>query len=295
MSTDKDSLLIEKYLLQLKKRGYGQQTVSKYAKVLKEFYFFVREHNVGFCKLLQTHAEQWHLLLRQRHSGPATVNSWNSIVRVFYNYLFYEGLVLRNFFLDIDPLKSPLTPRSIVSIRDLERLFTLIGFNPGIPSRDVAMFETFYGTGMTSNELRMLRISHLSFQYEEIKVFNPRTGHERVIPLPATTVYILRQYMAGRKLRWPTSNILFPNSSGKQLCLSQTYQIIKGFLELTSSQQNGPSVLRNSYANHLLTSGADLVQVRELLGHRGVKATTLHDGTYAAQIKLIYNRAHPKA
>lgn len=291
----KDRLLIERYLLSLKKRDYAQQTVIGYSKVLEEFYSFSLENKFEFCKLTTEHADHWFLILRQRHAASATVNTWNSIVRVFYNYLLSEGLVLRNLFLEIDPLKSPFRPRSIVSIRELEKLFSCIESNPGIPLRDVAIFETFYGTGMTSNELRMLKISHLNFHFEEVTVVNSRTGHERIIPLPAGTVYVLRQYMAGRKLRWHTSDMLFPNPEGKQLSASYPYHIIKGFLKLTSSPQNGPATLRNSYANHLLTSGADLVQVRNLLGHRSVAATVLNDDNYAAQIKLIYNRSHPKA
>lgn len=294
ISANRDQRLAEKYLNELSLKNLSPETLKTYSHIVGQYIDQCQEKGIDILLLDRNLARSYIVDLSLQRLDSITVNNIRTCLRLFYNYMVSEGLMTHNFFLDVQPLKTGKPLPSFVPLRELKKLFESIENGDGFLIRDIAMFEFFYGSGVRTAELCNIRMEHINLDEEYLMVREGKGRKDRVVPLPASTIYIIRKYVPGRNIRWQSSEYLFPNAHGKRFLPNNVYKLIKNFLVLTSSKKKGAHTLRHSYATHLIEAGADLRAVQELLGHESPETTTGYIHTQTDYFKKTHEQAHPK-
>jgi site-specific recombinase XerD len=174
--------------------------------------------------------------------------------------------------------------------------------------RDLAILELFYSTGMRLSELADLDLSSVDFQGGVIRVLG-KGRKERVIPVGREALEVLRGYLlrrAGFRVKSRKSapegksetdgEAIFFNRSGKRLSARTVGRIVKKYAAgISEDQRTSPHTLRHTFATHLLDQGANLLAVKDLLGHESLSTTQIYTHVTTERLKRVYKKAHPRA
>jgi integrase/recombinase XerC len=170
------------------------------------------------------------------------------------------------------------------------------------PTRDLAILETFYSTGMRLSELSGLDLPHIDLVSDLVKI-RGKGKKERVVPIGSYAAKAVRRYygerdalLAGLPRGRGDRRAVFLSTRGKRLSPRGVQHIVGGIL-CVLDDGSGLHVhsLRHSFATHMLDAGADLRAVQELLGHASLSTTQVYTHTSVERLKKVYNQAHPRA
>lgn len=296
--------IISEYLSYLEnERNYSQHTVVSYANDLAQYYSFLKK---DFPELITQHNDTdigvirafLGLLLDSGLSKKSVVRKLSTL-RSFYKFLVRKKIVRNN------PALNVVTPKiekklpqfidkdSMVKILSLPDVTTFTG------ARDSAILELFYGSGIRRAELLGLTVSDFDERNQTIKVTG-KGNKQRIIPFTQNAKQSIRRYLEFRKKIGaqtdPKENTLFLSENGIRLTPSKVNTLVEKYLSgNTEIQKKSPHVLRHSFATHLLDNGADILAVKELLGHESLSTTQLYTHVTVERLKKIYQQAHPKA
>ncbi len=227
-----------------------------------------------------------------------------SAIRSFYRWLHREGIVTAN---PARSVRSPRVGRTLptwLTRSDADRIFLIAetrasegGFNG---ARDLAILETFYATGMRVSELQGLSMRDLDLVGDQVRV-RGKGRKERIVPLGTAAARVLRRYEPRRReilarAGQPDRHAVFVSDTGRRLSVRRIQDIVRGFLDaVADSGELSTHSIRHSFATHLLDAGADLMAVKELLGHASLSTTRIYTHTSRERLKRVYGTAHPRA
>lgn len=299
------SRLIESFLEYVEReRNFSSHTKVSYAKDLSQFHSFLQ------------------------HKFPEMLNSPGSIdqevVRSFLGVLLDSGLAkksvirkvstLRSFFkfavrresLPSNPMSNVVTPKAekklpqFLDERTVAELMELPDVSDAHGSRDAAILELLYSTGMRRGELVGLKTSDVDFSDQTVKVTG-KGNKQRIIPFGRKAHEALKRYgdFRGRfpgSANGPGTDLFFVTDKGKRMYPGAVNSVVKKYLaQISEIKQKSPHVLRHSFATHLLDRGADIFAVKELLGHESLSTTQVYTHMTSERLKKVYRQAHPKA
>jgi len=306
---NKDELL-EDYLYYLKvEKGLAGNSCSAYARDLYKFRYFLQLRARDFlnCQSVDISA----FLLEEREKGQAarTLARYCAAIRGIYGYLLREDLILE------DPTNYITVPRleqklpQVFSEQKLNQALSKSDESAGkennlLDSRDRAMVEILYGSGLRVSELTHLSLNDISFDLGFIRCLG-KGNKERIVPLGEQGIKVIRDYISSdrntllkrnKKSTAQVRNTLFLNSSGKPLSRQGVWIILKKWAENNGLDRNiYPHLLRHSFATHLLDNGADLRSVQEMLGHADISTTQIYTHLSRKHILDVFRKAHPRA
>jgi integrase/recombinase XerC len=289
-------------------RQLSPHTVTAYRRDLLELAAFLDRYYegrgwawAGVDRLaLRAHAGE----LVRRGRARRTVARKLSCIRSFFRFLHREELVEAN---PARAIRSPRLARTLpawLTLPETERLFDAAGTrtagNTFLGTRDYAVLELLYATGIRLAELRGLDTADLDLVAERVRV-RGKGRKERIVPLGGAAVRALRRYeprraevLAGAPAA--DRHALFITRAGRRLTARQLQNITKRFLAAASDDDAlSTHSIRHSFATHLLDAGADLVAVKELLGHASLSTTRIYTHTSRDRLRRVYERAHPRA
>ncbi|HUF51486.1 MAG TPA: tyrosine recombinase [Longimicrobiales bacterium] len=227
-----------------------------------------------------------------------------SAARSFFRYLHREDLVAAN---PARAVKSPKIERTLpgwLTRNEMDRLFDIAEHqaadNTLRGTRDHAIVELFYATGMRLSELHGLDLASVDLISEQARVLG-KGRKERIVPLGGAAVTAIRRYELRRRdvLARHTGadrHALFLSERGARLSARQIQNIVRGFLDRVADDAGvSTHSLRHSFATHLLDAGADLLAVKELLGHASLSTTRIYTHIAKERLKKVYDSAHPRA
>ncbi len=288
-------------------RKYSVNTISAYQKDLEQFCNFFCDYknieidnfNVGDVKSRDIRA----FLGELSHKGfkRSSIARKVASLRSFYKFLVKNDIVLKSPLLEVYFGQSGKNLPNFVYYRDLEVLLEIPDQSNPIGSRDKALLETLYASGIRVNELVNLNVSDLELSEGHARVMG-KGGRERLVPLGKEAVSAINNYISfGRRALLSRSSkrgeqALFLNKRGKRLSARGVrYILLKNVKKAALFIRLTPHSLRHSFATHLLENGADLRTVQELLGHASMTSTQIYTHVSKSRLREVYQRTHPRA
>lgn len=289
-------------------RQLSPHTVSAYRHDLTEFTTFLdtyfQQEDWEWTRVDRAALRRFLGFMAQQRLARRTIARRLSAIRTLFRFLHREDLIAAN---PARTIRSPKLEKSLpqwLTRGEAEQVFKIAesrASEGGLrPLRDLAMLETFYATGMRLSELQGLDMDDVDLIGEQVKV-RGKGRKERIVPLGATAVTALRKYELRRsEVAGPgppaDRKAVFLTERGRRISRRQIQEIVRKAIE-AGGEENGmsPHALRHSFATHLLDAGADLMAVKELLGHASLSTTSIYTHTSKERLKRVYAQAHPRA
>ncbi|MFQ5824641.1 MAG: site-specific tyrosine recombinase/integron integrase [bacterium] len=298
LTVDKLKPCIDKFIQHLRlEKNASDFTLKAYKTDLCQFVQFLDDTNIQ--EITKKSLRSFLALLFQGGLKATTVNRKLASLRSFFKFVCLQEIIDTNPTLNLGFLK---TTKNLPSFLSYETIMTALEF-PDINTidglRDRVILELFYGTGIRLRELVGLNLDDIDFSNGLVKVMG-KGSKQRLIPLGKVTAKFVKEYMDKRKKFLisldSSQEALFINLKGNRISPRQVQSIVKKYLQLASDKNKAyPHILRHSFATHLLEEGADLLAVKELLGHSCLSTTQVYTHLTAERLKEIYKQAHPRA
>ena len=288
-------------------RQLSPNTVSAYRRDIEDFEGFLSDYT-GHAGWGWTDVDRLALRgflghCRRRGLSRRTAGRKLSALRSLFRFLHLEGHI------DSNPARALRTPRADkrlpghMSHVEAGAVFRVAearaAENTFLGTRNLAILEVLYGSGLRLAELHSLDRDRVDLISDRVRVMG-KGRKERIVPLTRAAVKALRRYEPHRE-RIVTLNEGDPRAAivsrnGRRLSRRSIQYVVRNALEL-GAEAEGLSVhsLRHSFATHLLDSGADLIAVKELLGHISLSTTQIYTHTSKERLKRIYGASHPRA
>lgn len=250
-------------------------------------------------------ARKMVLHFAQQGDAPRTIHRRLSSIRALYQYLLKQGIVESNPFGTVQAPKAQQTLPPFVESETLtQHIQTLYDIFESIPDEseidkwhrleEAFVIDILFQTGMRRAELLSLYLSDIDLAQCQLKVIGKRKK-ERIIPFGALLCEKIKLYLRYRQGWTPHTDTLLINRHGQPVREGYVYRVVRRALgTLEQYTKKNPHVLRHSFASALLNSGAELINVKELLGHESVSTTAIYTHTTFEELKRMYN-AHPRA
>lgn len=215
--------------------------------------------------------------------------------------IFFRWLTVRKW-IPADPADSLRTPRldaglpQTLSQQEVEHL--LASFEPQSPLefRDLAVLELLYASGLRISELANATLDELSFEEGIIRVTG-KGGKTRLVPVGKVALRVIQDWLDNGRpklVRPRTGNHIFLSVRGGRLTTQRLWQIVKA-RAADAGLDVHPHLLRHSFATHLLSGGADLRVIQEMLGHANIATTQIYTHVDQRRLKEIHAKFHPRA
>lgn len=238
-------------------------------------------------------------LYAQNYTKSTTARKLATL-RSFYKFLIRRGLVSIN---PLSTIRTPKQEKRLPKCLDLEQVQKLLDA-PGdadlLSSRDKAMLEVLYSSGIRVSELVELEMGDLDLVEGVLRV-KGKGRKDRITPIGSQAIKAIQRYFELRQLDPKSQNgsdtqRVFLNKHGEPLSTRSVRRKLDKYLAMVGLDPGiSPHTLRHSFATHLLNNGADLRSVQELLGHQSISTTQVYTHLTTARMKQVYDQAHPRA
>ena len=286
------------YLLLEKK--YSQLTVTAYKKDISAFQQYLEDStsNKDLKEVSYQDIRQWIIHMVNLGMSNRTVNRKVSALNSFYKYLIKIEEISSNPLSTHKALKTSKKNQIPFSETEINAVLNTISHAQTFEgARNKLIIELFYATGIRRIELINIKLKDIDLENKTVKILGKR-NKERLIPLIQTIITSIKQYLTYRD-QLENSNqcdYLLVTQKGVKLYETLVYRIIKDYFSVVSSKiKKSPHILRHSFATHLLNKGAEINAVKELLGHSSLAATQVYTHNSIAQLKKVYQKAHPRS
>ncbi|MEK6799570.1 MAG: tyrosine recombinase XerC [Planctomycetota bacterium] len=231
--------------------------------------------------------------------SKSTVARKLATLRSFYKFCMRRGYVKAH------PLATIRTPKQekrlpkFLEMEQISRLLSTPDDGSLLGSRDRAMLELLFSTGVRVSELVDLNFADLEFEAQVIRV-RGKGKKQRTSPVGPTALAAIQKYLQLRRADSRSATFdqsaLFVNKHGQRLSTRSVRRKLDKYLsEAGMDPSISPHTLRHSFATHMLNNGADLRSVQELLGHQSISTTQIYTHLTNARLKQVYDEAHPRS
>jgi|TARA_B100000959_G_scaffold862_1_gene876 integrase/recombinase XerC len=304
---------LKKLIEEFKKYLIGEKdaspnTVSAYLNDLTQFEAFLLETGHA-CNNSEIQIDQVDRLalrsfmsrLYEKSNSGTSMGRKLSTLSSFFKFLCREGYIKTNVAKTIPVPKKINKLPSHLSVDEVFRLLELPKPESFPGTRDRAILEIFYGTGIRVSELVGLSPDDLKLEQRNVKVLG-KGKKERILPLGKQSTEILKSYLQFRtkyiknKKVEPAPSALFLNQRGQSISVRGVRKIISQYIRTNNFPENiSPHSLRHTFATHMLEAGADLRAIQEMLGHASLSTTQKYTHLTIDQLTETYDKAHPRA
>lgn len=280
-------------------RDCSPRTIDAYRRDLEEWERFLVDHRGGRVAVDEvTSSDVRSFLAACLHRGLARRTAARKLaaVRGFFRHACREGWAESNPARTVGAPKRRRTLPEVMKSDPLSALLDGLGERDGFyPRREAALLEVAYGAGLRVSELTGLAWDDVD-PSGAVRVIG-KGDRERRVPLTGRALDALDAW--GDELAEDLEEIpdrIFVSKRGRPLSVRQVQRVVKAAL-LRVAERSGvsPHTLRHSFATHLLDQGADLMAVKELLGHESLSTTQVYTHLTKERLKKVYDLAHPHA
>ncbi len=284
----------------LKEKNYSVNTIIAYREDLEQFSEFLKLFKLEVKSVSKDDIRMFISYLSRKQFEKNTIARKISALKSFFSFLKNRKYIEKNpAALVSSPKRGKVLP-SFLTEEEIRKLFdSLPEPNDFKTSRDVAILELFYATGLRVSELSNLKMRDIDMQNQLLRVLG-KGGKERIVPfgIPAKEAleryYVFRRKHLEEKKNLMEEHIFINVNEGKHITDRGIKFIVSKMLERISSMKKlSVHSLRHTFATHLLNKGADLRAIQELLGHASLSTTQRYTHLSIDKLIDIYRNSHP--
>lgn len=285
-------------------KGYSVTTIQAYRADLRELSIFLEEkfglalfEEAGAKQVQHRSLRSWVATLIQAGLNPKSVCRKIAAAKAYFNFLKQEKLISQS---PVSKLSLPKTGKRITTfLKETETnfLFSEINFDEDFEgARDKCIIELLYGCGLRRSELIGLQTKDFDFENRIIRITG-KGNKTRIVPYGNHVAESIAAYKrACDEKNLNLCGHFLVKTDNQPLYENLVYRIAKKYIDLiTNPSQHGPHVFRHTYATHLLNAGADLNDIKTLLGHGSLAATQVYTHNSLTKLKNVHALAHPRA
>lgn len=288
-------------------RNASPHTIRNYQSDLEQFHLFLSEGdpnapvNLDSIDALRIRGFLAHLFSNEKKK--TSIARKLAAVRAFFKFLTRENILSAN---PSSTVSTPKLDKTLPRIMTEEEMNTFLdqvakaaqSHEPAI-LRDRAILELLYASGLRVSELVGLDLRAVNFG-EGMVLVRGKGNRERIVPFGSKAKQAITDYLPAREKilmdAKKSSNALFLNMHGGRLTTRSVDRLVKAYVRaMGPNVKVSPHSLRHAFASHLLTEGADLRAIQEMLGHKSLGTTQKYTQVSIKQLIEVYDKAHPKA
>lgn len=285
--------------------GFSPETVRAYSSHLEAYGRWCTREGVDSLHPSVRDMRRYLADLKRARYAARTISAHLSSIRSFFRWCLFEGIVDSEIATSIQMPKVPQTlPKTIVA-SDMDRLLSMPDTSTAEGLRDAAMLELFYATGARISELSHLDIEDIDTSTRTVRLFG-KGSKERIVPVYRRALEAVQAYLSsgrpqliassGRVESLQGKHALFVSKRGNRMDANALRYRFRSLCRSAGLPADvTPHVMRHTFATDLLTGGADLRSVQELLGHASLSTTTLYTHLTPDRLKTAVHKAHPRA
>ena len=288
---------MEKYKQYLENKRTSPNTVLAYSKDLDEFCCFLKKGNTNIKEVKDSDFSEFTNYISGKGYIKTTVARKLISVRNFFKFLYKNDYLSFNPTLKQDIPKTERKIPVILDIEEIDRLLISIETDSLKGIRDRAVLELMYACGLKANETVNLKLNSLNLKMGYIICIDSK-GKERIIPFGDMAETAITKYLDVRvNIEKEKNDYLFLNLLGSKLSRQGLWKILKERARNADiTKEIDLNTIRHSFAVHLLSNGADIKSIQELMGHKELTTTLIYANIKKRnKLREIYNKAHPRA
>ena len=287
---------IEDYLSELNGvKRVSQNTLTAYQKDLSQFLFFLNKKRIdSYSKINERIIRLFIVELNDSNLNKTSISRKLSVLRGYFSFLNQQEIM------DSNPLASIKNPKSnrklpeIITLDSFEKILKLLDEENKDNSDIQLIFELLYGCALRVSEVCNLNRGDIDLSRKSIRVFG-KGSKTRIVPFGDKSIAVYKNYISN----YPSVSQfvpLFTTKKGKRIYPRYVARLVNKYLSKVSDvSKKSPHVLRHTAATHMLDNGADLVGVKEILGHENLSTTQIYTHVSIERLKKAYKNAHPKS
>ncbi len=270
-------------------KGYSDNTLINYKRDIEEFYNFFND----LIKVDYSIIKKYMALLYDKDLDKSSISRKLCSLRNFYKYLHKKNYIESNPFNLIHNPKKDFKLPKYLNNEDIEKIFT---YNKDTPLgiRDRLIIELLFDTGIRVSEAVNIKLSDIND--DSIKVLGKGSKY-RIVYFGECFKDILKEYLGVRNDLVKTNHdYLIVNARGNKISDKGIRIILDKVTKETNIDKHyTPHSLRHSFATSMLSEGADITTVKELLGHSSVSSTSIYTHVTNERLRAVYLKNHPRA
>lgn len=297
--------LLNLYLEQMRLIRMNPATIIKHQQRLKDFIRFLGEYQVEQIEdIRRVHIIEYQKYRRDycnHYNRPDSIDAQNRYlvaVKKFLAFLKREGYLVYDPSNDIPYAKVPKRlPLAGLTLKEIKKLFSVIPVDTLLGYRDRTMYEIFYSSGIRREELRQLKIKNVDYAQGYLRVIG-KGDKERVVPLGETACKYVENYFGGIRpnlLNGTETDLVFFGRHGKPLSNRLMDYNLKRYVRQSGLNKKITfHTFRRSCATGMIRNNANVMHVKELLGHQDMQSIQAYIDLTIVDLKKAHQKTHPR-
>ena len=272
-------------------------TLQSYKRDLKQFEKYIEDNGENYVEITDDGIREYIEHMQEIGKKPSTISRGLASIRSFYQYEAKNKVVEKD---PTEGIQSPKIEKRVPSVLTSSEVALLLDQPKDVDlkgTRDKAMLEFAYATGMRVTEIISLNVEDVNLETGYATCKNGKK--ERTVPMGNMSLKALKEYVVDARptmIKDENEKALFVNVNGQRLTRQGFWKIIKYYKDQAHIDKDiTPHVLRHSFATHLLQNGADLKSIQTMLGHSDILSTQIYMQFQDESLKNVYKKAHPRA
>ena len=285
----------------LLERGMSEKTCIGYGSDLRFFAAYLRQRRIGNAADVRRE-DIVAFLAAEREKGMkgSTRSRRTAAIRMFFRFLKERRLIRENPSDLMDSPKRALALPRVLSEQEVFAMLDEVNGEDAVSLRDRAILEVLYGCGLRVSELCELKREDIVADGELLRVLG-KGSKERIVPIGGAAGRALTAYLEGSRESFARGNLaeghVFLTRLGRSFTRQGVFKIVRARAAAVgiAADRISPHVLRHCFASHMLSHGADIRAIQELLGHSDIGTTQVYTHVDTARFGDIHRRYHPRA